>query len=121
MSRMNNSSMKSFGENVKYYRNIANLTQQELSEKIGRTEESISNIERGISTPKIDILIDLAKALKVEINDFFIERNHGKIIKEEVVLIRNILSILKQKDSSFLNIILNHLSNLEKYINSKAK
>jgi len=36
-------------------------------------------------------------------------------------LIRNILSILKQKDSSFLNIILNHLSNLEKYINSKAK
>ena len=107
--------MKTFGEDIKYYRNLANLTQQELSEKIGRTEESISNIERGISIAKIDILVDLAKALGVEINDLFVEKNHRKITKEEVVLTRNILSILKQKDPTFLNIILSHLSNLEKY------
>ena len=110
-----NNFIKTFGDNVKYYRNLANLTQQELSEKIGRTEESISNIERGISVAKIDILVDLAKALDVEINDFFIEKNHRKITKEEVVLIRNISSILKQKDPTFLNIILSHLNNLEKY------
>jgi len=114
MSSSENNIMKLFGENVKYYRNLANLTQFELSEKIGRTEESISNIERGISTAKIDILVDLSKTLGIEIDDLFQENHHKKIKKENITLIRNILGNIKQKDTSFLNMILSHLQNLEK-------
>jgi DNA-binding XRE family transcriptional regulator len=80
--------------------------QFELSKKIRRTEESISNIEQGISTAKIDILVDLAKTLEVEIDDLF---------QENIVLIRNILGIIKQNDILFLNMILSYLQNLEKF------
>ena len=38
---------KKFGIRLKYYRNMRNLTQEQLSEKIGADVRYISDIERG--------------------------------------------------------------------------
>ena len=46
---MNNDIKKDFGDKVRYYRKLKNLTQSQLSERINKTEETVSNIERGIT------------------------------------------------------------------------
>lgn len=44
------------GLRVKRARQAANLTQSQLAERIDRTKESISNVERGLSLPGLDTL-----------------------------------------------------------------
>jgi transcriptional regulator with XRE-family HTH domain len=46
------------------------LTQEELAFKIGRTAESISNIERGQQLPTIETLAELARELGIPLADF---------------------------------------------------
>lgn len=55
--------------NIKAERNRKNLTQFQLAEKIDISESSISLIERGIQSPSIFIVIDIAKALEIDINE----------------------------------------------------
>jgi len=51
------------GSRAKAARLHAGLSQDKLAEKIGRTPESISNIERGQQLPALDTLLDLARVL----------------------------------------------------------
>ncbi len=46
------------------------LTQEELAFKIGKTAESISNIERGIQLPSIETLADLVRELGIPLAEF---------------------------------------------------
>lgn len=46
------------------------LTQEELADKIDRTAESISNIERGLQLPSIETLADLARELGIPLVEF---------------------------------------------------
>lgn len=58
-----------FGMRLKELRKQANLTQQQLGEKVGVTKVSICCYENGTRTPTLDTLIDLADALNVHLND----------------------------------------------------
>jgi transcriptional regulator with XRE-family HTH domain len=49
------------GARVKAARRAANLTQAVLAERIDRTVETVSNIERGRSLPPLDILDQIAR------------------------------------------------------------
>ena len=44
------------------------MTQAALAEAVGRTEDSISQIERGLNLPTIDTLLGMAKALEVPVD-----------------------------------------------------
>ena len=44
------------GLRVKRARQAANLTQSQLAERIDRTKEAVSNIERGVNLPGLDTL-----------------------------------------------------------------
>lgn len=55
---------------VQAARRQRDLTQEELAFKIGRTAESISNIERGQQLPTIETLAEIAKELGVPLADF---------------------------------------------------
>lgn len=46
-------------------RRQAKLSQEELAEKVGRSVDGISNIERGINLPSLDTLIDICGALSI--------------------------------------------------------
>lgn len=46
-------------------RRQAKLSQEELAEKVGRSVDGISNIERGINLPSLDTLIDICRALSI--------------------------------------------------------
>ena len=52
--------MEIFAERLKYLRENLKLSQKEVAQRIHSTEMSISNYEKGIRTPSIDTLNELA-------------------------------------------------------------
>ena len=55
--------------NIKAERNRKGLTQFQLSEKVQVSESTISLIERGLQTPSIFLVYDIAKVLNININE----------------------------------------------------
>jgi len=53
------------GLRVKLARKAQNLTQEEVSARIGKTVETVSNIERGKTLPGLLTLYELAQTLRV--------------------------------------------------------
>ncbi|EUB96507.1 helix-turn-helix domain protein [Rhizobium sp. CF080] len=58
---------QAIGSQVKAARERRRWTQEELAAKIGKTPESVSNIERSVHLPALDTLIDLAAVLDLDI------------------------------------------------------
>ncbi len=83
---------KLFGKRIKELRKQRNLTQEELSEKLGVFQKQIGNIETGTTFTTMTNIVKLAQVFDVDIKDLF-EFNHQKprveIIKEIEDLIAN--------------------------------
>ncbi len=58
-------------EQIRAARRAKGLTQEDLAMRTDRTPESISNLERGKTTPNLDTLIALADVLELSLYDFF--------------------------------------------------
>jgi transcriptional regulator with XRE-family HTH domain len=65
---------KIIGANVIKFRKLRGFEQIQLAEKARLSEESISNVERGTSNATIDTLTKIADALKIDIEELFLER-----------------------------------------------
>lgn len=93
-----------FGKKVRYFRKIADLTQSQLSQRVDKTEETISNIERGITSTGIELMQDLAKALNVQVVDFFVEKSaiNENLDKETFTLLNEIMEALQTKPQKYL-------------------
>jgi len=61
-----------FISNVKQYRQQANLTQEELAEKVFVRRETIVRLEAGKYNPSLKLAIDISHVLQVPIEDIFI-------------------------------------------------
>lgn len=61
--------MKSFGQNLKYYRKAKNLSQKALAQALEIGQTTIGNYEKGIRFPSLDLLKDLSKVLEVSLDD----------------------------------------------------
>ncbi|MCD7878607.1 MAG: helix-turn-helix domain-containing protein [Candidatus Gastranaerophilales bacterium] len=60
---------KIFARNLKAERYRSNLTQLELAEWVNVSESTISLLERGLQTPSVFLVFDIAKTLKIDINE----------------------------------------------------
>ena len=69
--RRNETSVK-VGMNIKLCRIKLQLTQEELAFKAGVSRNMLSNIERGIQSPTVEILASIAKALNIDLYKLFI-------------------------------------------------
>lgn len=56
-----------FGEYIKEARIEKNLSQTDLSKMTGIPQTSISEMERNVYIPKVDVFIKLSKALEIPI------------------------------------------------------
>jgi transcriptional regulator with XRE-family HTH domain len=90
------------GKNIRYYRKQKKMTQFTLAEKVDKSEETISNIERGIPATSIDLLEQIAAVLGVNIHEL-IDRNYAPppIQKEQKILFE-IMELLQNKSDNFL-------------------
>jgi transcriptional regulator with XRE-family HTH domain len=60
-----------FGQRIQQLRRLKGLTQEELAEAINRSVDTISNIERGFSSTRIETAAHLAKVLGVTLPELF--------------------------------------------------
>jgi len=58
-------------QRIKKFRHEANMTQEDLAEKVGASRVYIGYVEQGRNTPSLEILGKIAKALKVSLSDIF--------------------------------------------------
>lgn len=58
-----------FGRNLKAERYRKNLTQLQLAECVNVSESTISLIERGLQTPSVFLVYDIAKVFEIDINE----------------------------------------------------
>jgi transcriptional regulator with XRE-family HTH domain len=58
-----------FQNNIKHYRELSGMSQQELADKLGISQKMISCYESGVKNPKVNTLPVIAKILGVTPND----------------------------------------------------
>lgn len=87
-------SNKSIGNFVRYFRNLHDYSQKELSKILNVTESCISAWERGISKPNIEIALFLSEHLKVDIKDIYFEPEVNMNINSHKIYERICLSRL---------------------------
>lgn len=97
---MNDTELKTLlGLKIKHYRKQLGLTQEELGEKIERTQRQVSLIELGSSFPNPEALINIAKVFNCSIKDLFDFEPIINIenLKDELLKLTNKLSEDKLK------------------------
>ena len=60
------------GENIRMWREVKGLKQEDLANRIDIAPPTLSNIENGISKPNTDMLEDIADALEIEVSQLLI-------------------------------------------------
>lgn len=67
-------------KNIKHFRELSGMTQEDLSLKIGRKEDFISKVENleYMSLPRIDDIENIARALNIPIDNFLSRGMEGK-------------------------------------------
>ncbi len=60
--------------NLKVYRAISDLTQEELAVKLGITRQTVIAIEAGRYLPSLPLAYKIAKLFKVRVEEVFVEK-----------------------------------------------
>jgi transcriptional regulator with XRE-family HTH domain len=94
----------SFGNKVRALREAQRFTQDELADRIGRSVDTVSNIERGIYATRIEVAGRIAQALKVDLADLFDFRDNVRpsADREHRRIVRNLTSLLNDLDTKNL-------------------
>ena len=61
--------MNDIGQKIRQLRRDAGMTQDELAERIAVTRQTVSNYERGIARPGVDVLMNIAEVFGVPSED----------------------------------------------------
>lgn len=76
---------KLFGKKIKDYRERSQLTQFELGERVGISQNFLGDIERGKKLPSISKLILLSNALKVSLDTLFSDSLNNVVSEPEEI------------------------------------
>lgn len=97
---------KQIGRRIKEFREARGLTQAQLAEILGKSTETISNLERGRVLTGIHTLEQLARHLHVAVKEFFTDERPSPMPQEavspHVLAIRNALDVLPEDDLEVL-------------------
>lgn len=76
MKKINNYNdvSKIVGKNIKHFRTINNLSQQQLELEAGINTNYITNIELATKDIKLSTLCKISEALDIDISELFVER-----------------------------------------------
>lgn len=64
--------MSRFVCNLKKYRQLAGLTQEELANMVRVRRETIVRLEAGKYSPSLELAMDIAKAVNAPLNEIFV-------------------------------------------------
>lgn len=96
-----------FGLRVQTLRKHSQLTQEDLAEKIDRSVDTVSNVERGFSSPRIETAYRIAEALGVDIHELFDVSSIDIVDRERRQLIKKLIDLASSEDLDTLAAIIN--------------
>lgn len=88
--------MEIVGNNLRFYRVMRHMTQEELAEKVGVSISFCANIERGKKGVSMFVLRDFADALEITVNQLLYDCNANQHID-------NIMVLLQGKSTAYLS------------------
>lgn len=97
--------LKVLGRRIAHLRKQKGMNQEDFADASGKMINTISNIERGLSNPKITTLISIAKVLNVSVEELFSETKQAKHYEELSSEVSAILQILQKQDEKTLKVI----------------
>ena len=97
------------GNAIRSARLKANITQEDLSEKLGISVTHLKHIESEHRLPSVPLLIKVMTALGMSFDDIVFDT------KEDSRLLHNTINLLKQCPDRYLNIINDTLHAMRKY------
>lgn len=77
------------GRRVRHYRNAANLTLDELGEKVGKPAPYLSLLENGKKQPRVDLIMDIAARLGVDVGELLDRSPPTRRDELEIALLRS--------------------------------
>lgn len=97
--------LKALGKRIAYLRKQKGMSQEDFADASGKMINTISNIERGLSDPKVTTLMSISKALDISIEELFSENTQKQAVEKLPSNISAILQILKKQDDKILKVI----------------
>ena len=89
-----------FGSLLKELRKEHGLTQEQLAEKLGVTNRTVSRWETGTNVPDLDILIDLSEFYQIDVRELLNgERKAAEIKMEDTQIIRQVAEYSEMKEA----------------------
>lgn len=102
------------GNRIRKYRNLRNLSQEELAELCSVAAPTVSRWETGSLKPNRKHQLQLADILKIEISDLQIEKENERTYSE---IVQDIIAILSKMNEQEQELILNFILDFENYLN----
>lgn len=68
---MNTTVIKRLGKNIKRYRLVVGITQEQLAELVNVHQTYIAKIETGKSSPSVKLLYLISRKLKIRLSNIF--------------------------------------------------
>lgn len=95
-----------FGERLLFVLKEKEMTQRELAEKININETALSRYVNGSRKPRMDILVNIARALNVSV-EYLAGNEESEIEFQEIknVLCRNLYTMSKDQRLELLEIL----------------
>lgn len=106
--RMSTKLDKSIGSRLRYFRNNAGYTQEQLAELVGCETSTIGHCENGKSRISLTLLNTIAEKLNVELYKFFTTREPETDTKTT----ESINKLLRQADRTQLGLIYKTISSI---------
>lgn len=103
---------KQLGQRIKKLRKAKSLSQEALSELIDKSVDTVSNIERGVFSPRLDTALEIANALNIELFELFQVREMPLEDKEKAKLLDEIFDLLKDQSDEILRFTLSQTQDL---------
>lgn len=101
------------GHQFKDLRNKTGLSQKAFAERIGTTQQNISNYENGLTEPSLDCLKRIASEFSVSLDELLLGKSAG--IEQEILdIVSNMPEDRKQLSKKILQTMLEDESQIHK-------
>lgn len=107
------------GQNIKKYRKMANLTQEQLASMVGYSDSHIGQIENAYGVPSYEAVVKIANALNVTMDQIC----YGNLENTDGYFIQELVRLTKRFDDRYktlaIDMTLSMIEQLEKYIDEE--
>lgn len=92
------------GERLKEFRHSLNLSQQQFAEAIGTTQQCVSNYERGVSEPSVEMLLKVSRVFHSSLDEILGE-TENKLDREVLAILSKMPESKKKLSKKILETI----------------